>query len=264
MIASATPSPLDQWRQRFGGRRRQHARPRPAAALGYLTNGPVLDGLIEVEKLVLVLLHDEYRGHQHALRLAGFTGACVPWGVQWGGPEHSRFLKDLRLQPVPQARGLRLDTNSDDLLRLGLQLDRELERHVRHAAVSVRQELRLPCLWAGFKPAQAVGLTGDGPELADYCQRTRRTAAQVMARLGREHYGLLIYPYPWVSHRWEQAVAVFADLARFPKRQIFALHRPADDLVGHQAAAEFDFLHSRFGHAARGRRKAASVAVANA
>jgi len=262
MIAPATPTPLDQWRQRFGGRRRR-TKPRPAAALGYLTNGPVLDGLIEVEKLVLVVLHDEHRGHQHAIRLAGFTGACIPWGVQWGGPEHSRFLKDLRLQPVTQARGLRLDTHSADLLRLGLQLDRELERQVRHAPDSMRQELRLPCLWAGFKPAQAIGLTGDGPELEAYCQRTRRTPGQVLARTAREHFGLLLYPFPWVSHCWQQAVAVFADLGRFPKRQVFALHSPADDLVGHQGAAAFDFWNSRFGSAVCGRRKVAPPVMAS-
>ena len=50
MIATLKPTPLYQWRRGLSGRRR-HAHPRPLAAMGYLTNGPVIDGLIEVEKL---------------------------------------------------------------------------------------------------------------------------------------------------------------------------------------------------------------------
>ena len=37
---------------RLGGRHRR-SQPRPLAALGYLANGPVIDGLIEVEKLTI-------------------------------------------------------------------------------------------------------------------------------------------------------------------------------------------------------------------
>ena len=90
------------------------------------------------------------------MRLAGFGGATVPWGVKWGGAEQCRFLKNLLLQPVPNGPGLRLSTASTDLLRLGLQLDRDLEKHVRHPSLPVRQQLRLPCLWAGFKPSDAA------------------------------------------------------------------------------------------------------------
>ena len=128
MIATLQPAPLDQWRQRFGGRRRRNHRPRPLAALGYLANGPVIEGLIEVEKLTIVILYDEqiHPGHC-ALRLAGYSGSRVPWGVKWGGAEQCRFLKNLLLQPVPNGPGLRLSTASTDLLRLGLQLDRDLD-----------------------------------------------------------------------------------------------------------------------------------------
>ena len=83
MIATLQPSPLDQWRQRFGGKRRHNRRPRPLAALGYLTNGPVIEGLIEVEKLTIVILYDEPNSPGHrTLRLAGFSGSRVPWGIQ--------------------------------------------------------------------------------------------------------------------------------------------------------------------------------------
>ena len=120
MIATLQPSPLDQWRQRFGGRRRRNRRPRPLAALGYLAHGPVIEGLIEVEKLLLIVLYDAPTGHgQHALRLAGYSGTRVPWGVKWGGAEQCRFLKNLLLQPVPNGPGLRLSTASTDSVAAG-------------------------------------------------------------------------------------------------------------------------------------------------
>ena len=249
MIATLeNPSSLmDRWRQRFGGRRRCNRRPRPLAALGYLTNGPMIEGLIEVEKLTLIILSDEpVRFGQHSLRLAGFSGSRVPWGIQWGGRENCRFLKNLSLQPVPNGPGLRLNSASTDLLRLGLQLDRDLERHVRRPSLSVRQRLRLPCLWAAFTPADAANITGDGPELAAYVRRTGKSPWRLMEQIHREYFGLSLLPFSWVSHHWQQAVAVFADLERFPRRQVFSLRRPADDLVGYQEAASFDFLRDRF------------------
>jgi hypothetical protein len=254
MIATLQPAALDQWRQRFGGQRRGNCRPRPLAALGYLAHGPVLEGLIEIERLLLVVLHDVPTGRgQHAVRLAGFAGARVPWGVQWGGAEQCQFLKNLLLQPVPNGPGLRLSTASADLLRLGLQLDRDVERHVRHPSLPVRQQLRLPCLWAGFKPAHAASITGDGPELEAYSRRTGKSAERLLTRIRRDYFGLSLHPFPWVSHHWQQAVAVFADLERLPRRQVFSLRHLPDDLVGFQDAAQFDFLHSRFRSVAKRR-----------
>jgi hypothetical protein len=247
MIATLQPSPLDQWRQRFGSRHRRNRRPRPLAALGYLANGPVIDDLIEVEKLTIILLYDEQlRPGHYTLRLAGYSGSRVPWGVKWGGAEQCRFLKNLLLQPVPNGPGLRLNTASTDLLRLGLQLDRDLERHVRHLSLSVRQSFRLPCLWAGFKPVDAANVTGDGPELEAYSRRTGKSANRLLEGIRREYYGLSLHPLPWVSHHWQQAVAIFADLERFPKRQVFSLCHVPSNLIGFQEAAEFDFVSSRF------------------
>jgi hypothetical protein len=40
MIATLQPAPLDQWRQRFGGRRRCNRRSRPLAAMAYLPTAP--------------------------------------------------------------------------------------------------------------------------------------------------------------------------------------------------------------------------------
>ena len=147
---------------------------------------------------------------------------------------------------MPGGPGLRLSTASTDLLRLGLQLDRDLENHARRPAIPVRQQLRLPCLWAGFKHADAAGITGDGPELEAYSRRTGKPAWRLLEGIHREYFGLTIYPFPWVSHHWHQAVAVFADLERFPKRQVFSLRHVPGDLIGHQGNAEFNFHDSRF------------------
>jgi len=178
--------------------------------------------------------------------LAGYGAAPVPWGVKWGGAEQCRFLKNLLLQPVDGGSGLRLNSTGDDLLRLAMQLDREVERRVRHPFLSVRRQLRLPCLWAGFKPADAKNLTGAGPELEAYSRRTGKPAERLLVGMRREYFGLALYPYSWVSHHWRRAAAVFADLQRFPRRQVFSLANPSEDLIGFQDAAEFDLVKSRF------------------
>jgi hypothetical protein len=248
MIATLEPlSPLDQWRHRLGGRRRRRAQPRPLAALGYLANGPVTEGLIEVEKLTIAILYDEpIRAGHCALRLAGYLGSRIPWGVHFGGPDTCRFFKDLQLQPVPEGRGYRLDLACTELLTLGLGLERELDRHARYHQGQVREQVCLPKLWAGFPVADAASITGDGPELAAYAARTGKSPQRLLEHLRRDHLGLAIYPAAWVSHLWEKAADIFADLERFPRRQVFHLRQPSDDLVGYQGAAEFNFMESRF------------------
>jgi len=210
--------------------------------MGYLVNGPVVDGLTEVENLTLVLLYDEQLRPGHcALRLAGHSASRIPWGVRFGGPENRKFCKDLALQPVPGAQGYRLDLTGTELLSLGLALESELDRHARHRRQHVRDQLCLPKLWVGFRPADVAGITGDGPELAAYAARTGRPPQDLLEHLRRDHLELVLCPLAWVSHRWETAVAIFADLERFPKRQAFRLRQLPADLVGYQHAAEFDF-----------------------
>ncbi len=124
MIAYASSQVINQWRRQLG--RRQTDERRPLGASGYLANAPLVGGLIEIEKLVLVVLYDEQHRGAAVLSLTGFSGRRVPWGVEWGGHQGSRFFKDLRLQPVPQACGRRIDGNDIKLVQLGLQLDRQV------------------------------------------------------------------------------------------------------------------------------------------
>jgi hypothetical protein len=214
--------------------------------MGYMANGPVIDGLVEVENLHIVILYDEQlRPGYCALRLVGYSGSRIPWGVRFGAPENCRFCKDLRLQPVPGGRGCRLDLESTELLALGLGLVRELDRHARYRQSQVREQLQLPKLWAGFSATDAARITGDGPELAAYASRTGKSHQHLLEHLRREHQGLTLFPAAWVSHHWQQVVTVFADVARFARRQVFHLRHLPDDLVGYQDAVAFDF-HSRF------------------
>jgi len=243
MIATSQPTPLEQWRHHLGGRYRR-SQPRPVAALGYLTDGPVVDGLVEVENLTLVLLFDELiRPRQCALRLAGYCGQRVPWGVRFGGRANCRFVKDLMLQPVPGGGGYRLDVVNEEMLALGLDLEYVLSREARHNQ-RVRHRPLLPKLWAGFCPKDTADINGDGPELAAYAARVNQTPASVLEHLRRECHGLTLYPLAWVSHRWRQAAAIFADLQHFPMRQVYRLN-DGDGLSGFHGAAEFDFCRRR-------------------
>jgi hypothetical protein len=257
MIETLPATLLDQWRIRFGGRRRRIT-PRPLVALSYMTDCPVSDGLIEVEKLTLVLVYDEpIRGGTCAVRASAYSGSRVPWGVRFGGRRNGRFIKDLMLQPVPGGQGYRLDLANEELLALGLQLDRELGRHARFHK-PVRDRPALPKLWAGFAPDVALGISVDGPELQAYASRIGKTPQALIERLRREHQGLTILPLAWVSHHWRAIDTVYADLLHFPKRQVFRLDQ-REDLAGFHDAAEFDFA-CRTRAARRRRRHALALA----
>ena len=235
MIATSQPTPLDQWRQRLGGRHRR-AQPRPLATLSYLTNGPVIDGLIAGRK--------SHRGA--ALRRVDPSAAVCfatcgilwqprAWGVRFGGRANCRFAKDLMLQPVPGGEGYRLDWQTKNCWPWACNST------VNSAAPSAGARMAATAQALGGLPSDdAAGICGDGPELAAYVARVGKTPACLLERLRREHQDLTLHPLAWVSHHWQQAAAIFADLRQFPKRQVFCLQQ-RDSLNGFHGAAEFDF-----------------------
>lgn len=261
MIARVQPSLVNRWRRSISCRGQQSDDPRSLGALGYRTNGPVLGGLIEVEKLVLVVLYDELiHDGRNSLTLAGFSGRPIPWGVCWGDRRGSKFFKDLCLEPASQARGRRIDADDEELLQLGLELERQLQRHHRHRWLRVRRHPLLPRLWAGFRHSDAQKIDGDGPELATACKRRCLSPHQILESARRECEDLVLYPLEWVSHHWRQAAALLADVSRLPMYQVFAIDSLPDDLQGFRGAAAFDFFNSRFRSSARRRsRRCAGV-----
>ena len=66
------------------------------AALGYVTRERDDGGLIALEQLTFVVVSLEPSQHgRQSIRVAGFSGSCVPWGVLWGSAANNRFCKDL-------------------------------------------------------------------------------------------------------------------------------------------------------------------------
>ena len=243
-----------QWQIQIGARRFRAAAPRGIGALSYMLHGPILNSLIKVEHLCLAVLYDDRSGHQCGpIRLAGFSGGRVPWGVSWGGAERNLFHKDLSLPPAHGGSGQQLNLSRAGLLQLGLQLDLLIKRRRRQRCSAVRRQPKLPKLWAAFCPEDAGSVFPDGPELAATVKRSGQSAESLLEANRRTCIGLTLFPLVWVSHHWQQAVAVFADLNRFPKRQVFLIGRLPEDLRGHTGTAQFDFSASRFdttsGHA---------------
>ena len=215
--------------------------------MSYTVSGSVIDGLVPLGQLVLIVLYDDGAGHgQPAIRVAGYRGQRVPWGVAWGGSAQNVFFKDLLLRPTKSARGPRLDVANARLLRLGLRLDRQIQRHERYPHRPTAQGPRLPPLMFAFRPAAGQCIRGAGPEFEAACQHTGRSAMDPLASSRREHKGLILLPLEWTSHAWQQAMGVFADLSRFPKLQVFSLSDAAAELQGYQGAAQFDFYSSPF------------------
>lgn len=132
-------------------------------------------------------------GGRDRTRLAGFAGVRVPWGVSFAGPGQCRFRKDLRLQPVPGGRGYRLDLADEELLTLGLGLERELDRCARFCQQRVRSRPALPKLWAGFSAADAAKITGAGPELEEYSRRTGRSPRLLLQQLRKARHTSAIF-----------------------------------------------------------------------
>ena len=269
IAARADPGLIHRWRRQIGSQQRRRARraPRPFAALSYLVNGPVIEGLIDLRRLVLVVLHDQLRGEESpVIRVAGYTGTVIPWGVMFGGADQIRLDKNLSLAPAANARGGRLDLAQGGLLSLALQLDRQLERHLDYPHLPRRTRPRLPQLWATVDRAVVDEVCREGLQYRDQSSNDDMPPYKCLAASRRELSGMSLLPLELISHAWQRFGAVFADLRQFPKRQVFSVENPAADLCGYDGAVEFDFFHSRFGTPSsrpsqrrRRRRRAASV-----
>lgn len=151
-VALSSTELMQAWRRQLGQRARTAERlgPRPFAILGYRVRGSLVDGCVPLKNLTLVTLFDELSNDGVlSTRLIGVAGSIVAGILRFGGPELTRFEKDLRLAPAAGARGARLDTADGEFLSYALQLERFLERCARHPYVPRRRMPHLPVVPEG-------------------------------------------------------------------------------------------------------------------
>jgi len=245
-LSSQQEFAMCQWRHQIALRNWNllPSNPRSCAAFGYTVSGRQAGDLVELDQFVAVVVHYvRPRNKSAIIRLTGFHGSTVPWGVKWGGLDASVFEKDLALEPRKNANGRRLELKQPHLIKVALQVDRKLwdAAATGRKSSSRTQPLRLPKLWAAFDHATANHIDGAGPELQATCRRRRKTAHALMRQNRRRHLGYTLFPLNWVSQHWEEFAAVYVDLYRFPKVQVVV-----DELYGFRGACEFDFRRTRF------------------
>ncbi|MCA9069404.1 MAG: hypothetical protein KDA84_10795 [Planctomycetaceae bacterium] len=137
-----------------------HNRTPSAAALSYITRCAVMKPFVEFEHLTWLVLHQDDRRETPELRLAGYTGVPVRWGVGRGGAERMLFEKSLSLQPRFGARGHRMDLRNTNVVRHARNVKRILLRHPNTKKVAIRDRIQLPRLWAAFDKVLAETIRG--------------------------------------------------------------------------------------------------------
>jgi hypothetical protein len=246
LLADRESAIQKQWHQQISAQRRRgrDRLPRSVAGLTYSAAGTIRNGLIEIERLTLIVFYDEdVAPWPPAIRVAGVSGRRVPWGVEFNVP---RFYKDLSRQPDDVGFGTRLAWRQTDLLHRALKLDELVEFHSRFKSAELPATPYLPALWAGFRRLECGHALASGPEWE--AARTASTAApdELLSQTLRRHRGMDLLPLPWVSAAWEQFIGVFADLRTFPRRQVFAPQAVPADLRGNDGAMQFDFTTPEF------------------
>jgi hypothetical protein len=179
-----------------------------------------------------------------SLRFCMYVAKQVSHGVEWGGRNNSRLFKDLTLCPSRIAQGQRLGLSYERTLRLALELDRSLSRAACTPSIQ-DATMRLPRLWAGYRASYLSQLHGAGPEFEFECGQSRTSPENVLKSSERQFDGLTLLPLEFVSHQLDLAVTVYAEMRRFPLRQVFRIERFPDDLTGYWGATAFDFYGNR-------------------
>jgi hypothetical protein len=211
-----------------------------------LAQGPIVNGLIDLRRLLFVVVHDETSARQApGIRVAAYAASPTRWGARIGGAAQIRVEKNLALNPEHGGGGRRFDPAQGGLLGLALELERHLERHCHYPSLQRLKQPRWPKLWAAFDSQTARHIRPDGPEWQSTLLNSKPRRGVELAP-HRFAFGLVAFPLEYVSHAWQQFAAVYADLKSVPKRQILSLDRLERSLQGFTGAVEFDLLSSRF------------------
>ncbi|MBA4017727.1 MAG: hypothetical protein C0483_11185 [Pirellula sp.] len=214
---------LQRWRRQVAGRTDLAERRgvRPFALVGHRISGNVRGSLVPLDKLSFVALFDERDEEDRlATRLVGCRARLNAEHLLIGGAESSLFDKNVRLAPAGACGG-RLDPRDGPLCELALSWEQHLERVNRHPHFPRRNLLRWPQWWCRVNTPAADVPTHDVDG-----QRLVRLETAVAGRL--------------------PIVAVYADVAGVPKRQVLAGTEPRRLLCGVQGDVVFDLYHSRF------------------
>jgi hypothetical protein len=234
---------IRRWRQQMTRRlcaSPYHATP-PLVVMSHWTDGPVVDGLIEVENLRLAVLYEEpSRRRFPAIRFSAYSGERVMGKVVLGGDRNSRLFKEVTARPAWRTRDQRLDTAKPQVVNLALRMEAHLRRQKLHPYKPRQTEMPLPRLFAGFRASTARRLG-----LAKTPAQNERTGdgGSVSART---YFELTLLPVDDVSRHLGEATAVLAELAGWPRLRVVQLPDLRDGLRGLRGPIEFDFYSSRF------------------
>ena len=251
MIITPESLALDKWRQRLSRQRRFHgagAQRRPMAALGYQAQRPGNPGLDR----------DRKADPSNSVRRLRSKKTVLPCGWQGILP---------LLSPGASASAVRTNAGSSKTCHSSQLPDPGLSaRPRRHGAAfagawtgprtgppySVSSEAAAPSRsdCRNFGPDSARWTTCRSPATARNSPSTCAAVAcgQLVSwsNYAASISALFFIRLPGSAITGGEAVAVFADLERFPRRQVFSLERLPGDLIGFEGAARFDFFHSRF------------------
>lgn len=222
-LDSAHAQVLQRWRRQIAGRTSLADRRgvRPFVLVGYRLDAPPEGTLVPLERLTFLVLFDERNEDDHlATRLLGFRGRTMHDRIQVGGPELTRFDKDLRLPPC-SGNGCRLDPHDAALCETALGSEKYLERVNRHPHYPRRNILRWPTWWCPVMKAPT--------QLPTRCLR-----------------GETLIPVEAAAANGLPIGRVFADIAGVPKRQVLAGDDPRRLLCGVHGLVSFDLYHSKF------------------
>ena len=249
-MTTVTSKFITQWRRQI----LTHRDPQSVAArkgfvaASFIDQANARNTFVDVDNLLVMLLYeDEIHSSRRTsrlrlpLRLVAYAASRVPHGVLWGGAANSRLFKDLMLTPQFRARGQRIDRRKVELLSLASKLDHRLRRAARRPAAPW-PVLRLPRVWAGFRPDEADNLMGEGPEFEEARCNRRLSATDLFQGVARREFGLVLFPMDWVTSQLEHAMAIYAELTPSLRRQICRIEGVPDGLIGYQGAERIRFL----------------------
>lgn len=246
-IALHEPKPelVSRWHRQIGRERsmRLCRGPRPFAAMFFSYRGFASDGLVDLSRLRIDVLHDlQITGAPVAHRMARYTAGLNAEGIILGGASRIQFDKNLAQMPGRKSLSRRIGAKDSKLLGTALEMDRFLERRSRHPHYPRRSTPCLPRFWVSLDHDHPHGA---GPAFEQFVRNTGWEPELALTSVRHLCRGRWTYPLEYVAHLAKQIHAAFVDLTAFSRRQIIRIQRPTD-LIDTVGACSFDFWSSDY------------------